>query len=250
MRSNEQTTLILASREILPREDGVLRVVPIWASPPNSGLLALLGETRSDGPASALRVIRHRLERLRADGMWTFGITSARDGEGKSTLAMQLSLVLSESQRARVLLVEASMHRPSLARFLGFRVPQGFGFSEQLVRRMQGGMDPWAVLALGPALHVLVESDEEPSFPETLHSTHFRAAIERLGHIYDWIIVDSPSVLGSGDANVVEDAVDGMVVVARSRTSKGADLRRLMKQLGNRKAVGFVLWDVADGRGG
>jgi len=178
--------------------------------------------------------------------MWTFGVTSARDGEGKSTLAAQLALVLSESQRARVMLIEASMHRPSLARLFGCRVPPGFGFSVQLAHRMRSGnAPPWAVMAVGPALHVLVESDAEQGFPEALHSTHFRQAIEGLGRVYDWVVVDAPSVLGSGDANVVEEAVDGIVVVARSHASRGADLRAAVKQLGGRKAIGVVLWDAS-----
>jgi Mrp family chromosome partitioning ATPase len=246
MQPRDQTSLVATSTEIVHHEETSVRVVPVWASPPNMALLAMLGESRQNAPSAALRVIRHRLERRRADGMWTFGVTSARDGEGKSTLAAQLALVLSESQRARVVLIEASMQRPSLARLFGCNVPTGFGFSVQLSHRMRGGhAHPWEVMAVGPALHVLVENEAERGFPEALHSTHFRAAIEGLGRVYDWVVVDAPSVLGSGDANVVEDAVDGIVVVARSRASKGGDLRAAVKQLGDRKALGFVLWDAA-----
>jgi Mrp family chromosome partitioning ATPase len=193
---------------------------------------------------AALRVVRHRLETRRSEGMWTFAVTSARDGEGKSTLVAQLALALSEAERARVLLMEASMQRPALSRIFGFRVPTGLGFSVQLESRMRGLREPWTVLALGPALHALVESEAEPGFPQTLHSTHFRTAIDRLGRVYDWVVVDAPTVLGSGDANVVEEAVDGVIVAVRSGASKGADLRAAMKQLGNRKALGVVLWDL------
>ena len=223
--------------------DSPVRVIPAWAAPPNTQLLVMLGETSAEAPA-ALRVIRHRLEQKRVEGMWTFGITSARDGEGKSTFATQLALVLSESQRARVLLVEANFHRPSLSQILGFRVPDGFGFSAQIVRKMRGSMEPWCVVALGPALHVLAESMVEPGFPETLHSTHFQNAIGFLGRGYDFLVVDSPTILGSGDANVVENAVDGVIVVARSKKSKGTDLREAVKQIGERKTVGVVLWDT------
>jgi Mrp family chromosome partitioning ATPase len=246
-------TLVLHSREITAEPDSPVRVVPVWASPPDLCSLVMLGQSPPDGTAAnaaaaaALRVIRHRLERRRGEGMWTFGVTSARDGEGKTTLATQLALVLGESRRARVLLIEASMLRPAIARVLGFRVPAGTGFSAQLAQRMRGGADPWTVLALGPALHALVESEADVGFPETLHSTHFRRALEHLGRTYDWVVVDAPSVLGSGDANVVEDAVDGMIVVARSRMSRGSELRAAMTQLGDRKALGVVLWDVADG---
>jgi Mrp family chromosome partitioning ATPase len=246
-QSDGAATLVLRSQDVEPIEaeeqDPPLRVVPVWASPLDTRVLALLREGWPDVSAS-LRVIRHRLEQLRGRGIWTYGVTSARAEEGKSTLATQLALVLTEAQRARVLLVEASMHRPSLARLLAFQVPAGLGFSTQIVQRMRGGLEPWAVLALGPSLHVLAESEAEPGCPDALYSRHFRGAIERLAPSYDWIIVDSPSVLGSGDANVVEEAVDGMIVAARSRSSRAVDLRAAIRQLGDRKAVGVVLWDA------
>src|SRR5690606_36430169 len=96
---------------------------------------------------------------------------------------------------------------------------------------------------LGPSLHVLAEETGGPSFPETLHSTHFQNVVGFLGRGYDYVVVDGPSVLGSGDANVIENAVDGVIVVARSAHSKGADLRESVHQLGPRKTVGVVLWD-------
>jgi Mrp family chromosome partitioning ATPase len=247
MQPREQaarSTLVLRAREVVTptEEEALVRVVPVWASPPDLHVLAMLGESGQYVPA-ALRVIRHRLEGLRAEGLWTFAVTSARDGDGKSTLAAQLALCLSEAQRARVLLVEANLTRPSIGKVLGFRVPPGLAFSYQLAERMRGGIEPWAVLALGPSLHILAENHAEPGHPEALHSPHFKAAIERLGRAYDWVVVDAPSVLGSGDANVVEEAVDGVILAVRSRASKGADVRAAVKQLGSKKAVGVVLWD-------
>lgn len=218
-------------------------VLPTWATPPDPERLVMLGE-QSPEAAAALRVIRHRLEQLRDRGRWTFGVTSAREGEGKTTFATQLALVLSESQRARVLLVEASFERPTLARLLGFNVPEGGSFSRQIVRKMRGSLEPWKVVALGPALHVLAESTTERGYPETLHATHFQNAIAFLAQGYDFVVVDSPSVLESGDANVVENAVDGMILVAHSGRSKGADLREAVAQLGERSAIGTVLWDA------
>jgi Mrp family chromosome partitioning ATPase len=243
-----RTTLALRPRELAQRaerrrKDEPIRVVRAWTSPPDMRVLGLFGDAAPEVRA-ALRVVRHRLEARRGNGMWTFAVTSARDGQGKSTLAAQLALALSEAQRACVLLMEASMHRPSLSRILGFDVPAGLGFSVQLANRMRGMREPWTVLALGPALHAIAEGEAEPGFPQTLHSTHFRTAIDRLGRAYDWVVVDAPSVLGSGDANVVEEAVDGVIVAVRSRATKGADLRAAMKQLGNRKALGVVLWDL------
>ena len=240
MQSDDPAPIVMAAHGIVSHEESQLRVVPALVVP-NVALRESLEPPPSSPSAAALRIIRHRLELRHADGMWSFGVTSARDGEGKSTLAAQLALVLGESHRARVLLVEANLQRPSLARLFGCAVPPGIGFSLQMARRMGGGCDPWTVLALAPHLHVLVESQSEGGVPETLYSAQFRSVVDRLARLYDWVVVDAPSVLGSGDANAVEDAVDGMVIVARSRASKGADLRAAVKQLGERKAVGFVL---------
>jgi Mrp family chromosome partitioning ATPase len=246
-QSDGATTLILRSQRVDPieprDEEPPFRVIPVWASPLEPRILAILRDGWPEVSAS-LRVIRHRLELLRSRGMGTFAVTSARGQEGKSTLATQLALVLTEAQRARVLLVEASMHRPALARLLGLQVPAGLGFSTQIAQRLRGGLEPWTVLALGPAMHVLAESETEPGHPDALYSTHFRSAVERLARCYDWVIVDAPSVLGSGDANVVEEVVDGMIVAARSRASRAVDLRAAIRQLGDRKAVGVVLWDA------
>ncbi|MBP9111822.1 MAG: CpsD/CapB family tyrosine-protein kinase [Polyangiaceae bacterium] len=250
MTGSSSRTLIVANRDGLVATgagESPVRVSPTWAAPPDTHRLVMLGDTAPLASAE-LRVIRHRLEQKRADGMWIFGVTSARDGEGKSTFASQLSLVLSESQRARVLLVEANFVRPSIAKLMGFEVQPGMGFSNQLAKKMRGSMDPWTVSALGPALHILAESTTEPPSPEALHSTHFTNAIGFLSRGYDFVIVDSPSVLGSGDANVVENAIDGMIVVARSGVTKGIDLKRAAKQLGERKALGVVLWDAASFR--
>jgi Mrp family chromosome partitioning ATPase len=238
-------TIVVQRNDIVPTShgDSPVRVVPAWASPPDTGVLVMLGDS-SPQAAASLRVIRHRLEQKRAEGMWTFGITSPRDGEGKSTFATQLALVLSESQRARVLLIEANFTRPSLAGILGFKVPDGQGFSAQIVRKMRGSMEPWCVTALGPALHVLAESTTEPIFPETLHSTHFQNAIGFLSRGYDFLVVDGPTVLGSGDANVVENSVDGMILICRSNWSRGNELRAAVKQIGDRKAIGLILWDT------
>jgi Mrp family chromosome partitioning ATPase len=238
-------TIVATRSDISHDEQSPVQPVPAWAQPPNTQILVMLGGDTLGVPAAAqLRVIRHRLEQKRAEGIWTFGVLSAVDGEGKSTFATQLALVLSESQRARVLLIEANFHRPSLAKILGFQVPQGCAFSHQLVRKMHGNLEPWYVMALGPSFHVLAESDTEQGFPETLHSTHFHNAIGFFGRGYDYLVVDGPSVLGSGDANVVENSVDAVILTARSNMSKGADIRAAVKQLGDRKTLGVLLWDL------
>jgi len=197
---------------------------------------------------AALRVLRHRLDQRRGDGHLVVSVVSPGEREGKTTLAARLALILSEADRARVVLVEGNLERPRVAHALGLRLPEGVGFSAQIRGRMMGRTRPWGVVKLGRSLSVLAEPALEASFPGALHSTHFDAALRTLQRNYDYVVIDGPTVLGSGDANVIEDVSDGVLLVARAGATRGAALCRCADQLGDRRILGVVLNGAARSR--
>ncbi|WP_433936240.1 hypothetical protein AB3662_16240 [Sorangium cellulosum] len=194
---------------------------------------------------AALRVLRHRLDQRRGGEPLAVAVVSPGRAEGKTALATRLAMTLAEAERARVLLVEGHLARPRVAALLGLRLPARAGFSEQLRRRMAGQARPLGVVALGPSLAVLAEPSLEASYPEALHSVHFEAALRTLRRYYDYVVIDGPPVLGSGDANVIEDASDGILLVARASVTRASSLTRAAEQLGERRILGVVLNDVA-----
>ncbi|WP_437615230.1 hypothetical protein WMF20_17900 [Sorangium sp. So ce834] len=199
-------------------------------------------------PASALaalRVLRHRLDQRRGGEPLTVAVVSPGRAEGKTAVAARLAMTLAEAERARVLLVEGHLARPRVAATLGLRLPAHASFSEQLRRRMVGEARPLGVIALSPSLSVLAEPSLEASYPAALHSIHFEAAMRALRRYYDYVVLDGPPVLGSGDANVIEDACDGVLVVARASVTRASSLTRAVEQLGDRRILGVVLNDVA-----
>ncbi|WP_437947447.1 hypothetical protein WME98_42830 [Sorangium sp. So ce296] len=199
-------------------------------------------------PASALaalRVLRHRLDQRRGGEPLTVAVVSPGRAEGKTAVAARLAMTLAEAERARVLLVEGHLARPRVAATLGLRLPAHASFSEQLRRRMAGEARPLGVIALSPSLSVLAEPSLEASYPAALHSIHFEAAMRALRRYYDYVVLDGPPVLGSGDANVIEDACDGVLVVARASVTRASSLARAVEQLGERRILGVVLNDVA-----
>ncbi len=231
--------LVRRTIDEVPFSGWPVHVRVVQASPTAPEVLAVLGDDPK--PVAALRLVRHRLELLHGEGMRLFAITSPRGREGKTTFAAQLALILSESQRARVVLVEASFRRPALARLLGFTVPEGEELSTQIVRTIRGSDQPWTALALGPSLHVFAESEDQPRRPRALHSACLSDLLQMLAGLYDYVLIDAPSVLDEGEANALEPVVDGMIIVARAFVSKKSELRRAIRQLGQRKAVGAVL---------
>ncbi len=226
-----------------PFDQWPIKVVRMVAAPKRAEVLAFL---RDDVAASAsLRVIRHKLELLHSQGVVTFAITSPNDRDGKSTVAALLAMALSESQRARVLLVEGNLHHPALAELFGLDVPPPFGISAQLVRKIEGEDWRWHVVAIGPSLHVLAESPRGEAIPRVIHSGQFQEALSVFRELYDYVVVDGPKILGTGDANALETAVEGMVIVVGSGVSSKGDVRRALRQLGTRHVLGFVLAERA-----
>lgn len=213
----------------------------VWSSELPSDLdprLVLLKEPYSPRAAS-FRALRHRLagreERVIA-------VTSAMPREGKTTCAVNLALALAENGGAKVLLVEANVRTPELARLLGFAPPDGF--AAQMTRHRESPRDPWAVVELSGTearIHVLA-IDEQSALPPVLDHVGFSIAIDRLRHAgYDFIVIDTPSVLETADVHLIVDAVDGVVVTALAKKSTGRALSRAIEQLAPATILGAVL---------
>src|SRR4029079_7693773 len=97
---------------------------------------------------------------------------------------------------------------------------------------MNGLSRPWGVIRVASSLAVLAEHGPEAVYPAALHASHFEAAIGALRRCCDYVVLDGPQVLGSGDANVIEAQSDGVLLVVRVAKARGADLSRATRQLG------------------
>lgn len=186
--------------------------------------------------AAAYRILRHRL--MERGDPRVVCVTSAVAGEGKTTTAVNLAIALGECGRARVLLMEANLRNPRLAPILGFRPPECF--SEQLTRHRDQPLEPWSVVEVfWPWLHVAAVDPKIGGKP-LLDAPAFEIAVARLRPGYDYVVIDTPSVLGAADVNLIEDAVDAVVLAATSKKSRGRDLQRAVEQLTPAKIAGVV----------
>ncbi|HEX4459210.1 MAG TPA: CpsD/CapB family tyrosine-protein kinase [Polyangia bacterium] len=188
--------------------------------------------------AASFRVMRHRLAE-RGDPR-VIAVTSAGPREGKTTCAANLALALGECNRARVLLIEANFRTPALAALFGFLPPECF--SVQLQRHKENPQGAWSVVEiLSPSLHVLAVKPESESRP-LLDGPAFALAIDMLRHAgYDYIVIDTPPVIGVADVNLVEDAADGVLFTAWSRSTSARKLTQAVEQLSPAKLLGLAL---------
>jgi len=212
--------------------------------------------------ASAFRTLRQRL--IDAGEIHSILCTSANSGEGTTTLAVNLALSFSELGRFRVLLIEANFRRSSLAALFGFMPPAGF--RSQLAHHRLHPDEPWAVVQIGSGLSVLaVEPHACPGCSAPLpvwaqfcggcgakvagagaftDGAGVNAAIASLREVFDFVIIDGPSVLSSGDVNVIQDSADAIVMATRRGKSDERSLGRAIEQVAPAPLAGVVLLDA------
>jgi capsular exopolysaccharide synthesis family protein len=230
--------------------------LPLLGTVPEASLLSrLMGRgMRRDGVTSAaqlepFRMVRAQLRaRYRDRELRTLLVTSSAPGSGKTTFAKRMAEAAA-GMGARVLLVEADLRRPSLARSFGLEPSSGL--SEALAGTASADQAIQTVLAerdgrLGGSLDLLaagVELSSEPS--AAIEGPAMQRLLSRAQATYDLIVIDTPSLTVVSDAFPLLDEVDGVIVVARLRHERRAVAVRLRQML---EASGAsVLGVVANG---
>ncbi len=218
----------------VPRTQIVAHAVKL-AEPVNP-LLVTLADPYSSR-ADAYRALRRKITAMST--VRVLGITSANPGEGKTVFALNLALTLRESVRSRVLVIEANLRTPIMAKMLGFTTPECF--IVQIQRHADSPREPWVVAEPLPKLHVMAIDPHAPHEP-MLDPVTFSLGMERLKQAgYEYVIIDSPPVLGSLDCNVISDAVDATILTALPMKSLRRAMRQAVEQLEPAPILGVVL---------
>ncbi|MCC6421763.1 MAG: polysaccharide biosynthesis tyrosine autokinase [Gemmataceae bacterium] len=188
--------------------------------------------------AEAYRGLRTALcFRVRGGGPRVIQVTSPAAGDGKTTLAANLAISLAQSGK-RVVLVDADLRAPRLHRAFGVDAGPG------LAAVIDGAAD------LGDALRTtavpglrLLPGGTPPSNPaELLTSTAFEDLLAELKDDNDFVLLDSPAVLGVTDARAVAGVADGVLLVLRGPRGDRVQAARAGEAL---ESVGAHLLGVA-----
>jgi len=65
--------------------------------------------------------------------------------------------------------------------------------------------------------------------------------IQKVGQLFDWIIVDSPPAVPVSDASLLAKACDGVLMVVRSNSTPADMARRARQEFPDQALVGVVL---------
>lgn len=200
--------------------------------------LVLLREP-SSAQARGFRSLWHRL--LAHPDIRVIAVTSAKPGEGKTTCAANLALAMAEDAMMRVLLIDANLRRPGLGRLFGFEPAQSLidriGHFSELI-------PPYPVASIGNTGVHVAALPRAPTNGTRLERSLFSVALAELRNAYDYVVVDTASVLESADADIVGECADAVVLATRTGVSRKSDLRRAAAELSPTPIVGTVLLDA------
>lgn len=136
-------------------------------------------------------------------------VTSSVPGEGKSTVAANLAMAL--GQMEKVLLIDADMRRPTLAKNFDFAIG-----TPGLANLIAGTAELEESIQNKHGVDMLSAGAVPPNPLELLSSPRFAALVERLKTQYDRIVIDSPPTQAVSDALMLGTLANSLIYVIKS----------------------------------
>lgn len=169
--------------------------------------------------AESIRSIRTNVTLLSLEKqLKVIELTSSVPSEGKTTSAINLAFAF--GQMEKVLLLDADMRRPTLAKRFGLPSYQP-GLANLITGH--GKLEDCIVHDEESGISLLPAGNVPPNPLELLSSARFTELVHTLAQRYDRIIIDTPPVQAVSDALVIAKQVDGVFyVVAADKTRSGA----------------------------
>lgn len=183
--------------------------------------------------------LRLTIERVgRARHMQVIAVTSPGAGEGKTLTSINLAGALARGNEARVLLIDADLRRPAVARQLGLTdSPAGLAdvltdegtHLAQVVHRIDAfNLDVVTAGTAKTAIHQLLRSSRLDGM--------LREARER----YDFVVIDTPPLLPVFDSALLAKASDGVLMIVSANQTPRKLLGEALNQLDPAKVLGIV----------
>lgn len=169
----------------------------------------------------------------------TLAVTSSMAGEGKSTLSLNLAAAFAQ-QGSRVLLIEADMRRPGVAKMLSMEHATG------LSNILTGSADLASARVRFPevpGLSLLLAGPPPPMPSELLSSTRLTSLLQTALASYDFVILDTPPATLVTDAVLISHQVEGLVCIVRAHVATRPGLLRFSDLLRKNHCpvLGYVL---------
>lgn len=154
-------------------------------------------------------------------------VSSALDGDGKSTVALHLAATAAAVGQ-RVLLIDADLRSPQLHIKLGLLNLRG------LSEVISTDLSLNEVIQRSPSeenLFVLTAGQIPPDPIKFLSSKKMQYLMEQFQAFFDLVIYDSPPLVGLADAHLIAAHTDGTVLVVKIAKTDRAQVTKVLEEL-------------------
>jgi len=156
-------------------------------------------------------------------------VTSARPGEGKTFVALNLALAFASERNVTALLVDVDTQHPGLPRILG--VPRKNGIVDVLAGTLE--LADVLIQTDIPNLMILPAGQGGPHVPELLASREMGALLATLAERLPdrFIIIDTPPCMASSDAAALAPLVGQIVFVVEADNTQQGEIEAALPTL-------------------
>ncbi len=166
-------------------------------------------------------------------------VTSARPGEGKTFVALNLALAFASERDAKALLVDVDTQHSTLRHLLGISGERG------IVDVLAGDVDLSEALVRTniPNLLVLPSGRGGPHVPELFSSRQMAALMGEMTQRYAdrFVILDTPPCMASSDAAALAPLVGQIVFVVEAHRTQQAEIEAGLSMLSTCPRISLLL---------
>ena len=168
-----------------------------------------------------------------------FVVSSPQAGDGKSLVCANLAASFSKDPGRRVILVDCDLRNPSIHRYFGTFVEPG------LLGYLEGEyVQPYCYTRRFDRLYIMTAGGVASNPVEMLTLDKMQKLIGYLKAEYDTVIIDSPPLVLTADAQVLTALADGLLLVVRSGKTSYSSIEKAFRNVDRNKLIGVAFNDV------
>ncbi len=191
-----------------------------------------------EAPNEEFRSLRTKLNHLqKLQPLHTVVVSSASPAEGKSFVASNLALAESQLSGNLTLLADFDFRRPVI--HSSFQIPRSPGVTDYLLGN--ASLEEVIKRVAGTNLFLMPAGTAVKNPLELLNLRQARSLLRELPKLFNWVILDSPPLLFSADANLIGTFTDGTILVVRIGQTTIDAVSRAMQSLCENNVLGVVV---------
>ena len=172
-------------------------------------------------------------------------VTSPSQGDGKTTIAINLAAEMAAKNGRRVLLIDANLERPAIDKYIRIRPERSWlelmsgscRFSDAAVRINPIGL----YLFLQRSTLSLVARSNTAHRRRLFSASSFHRLLREMGELFDTILVDASAIRRSEQARNLASMTDGTILVVRSGSTRRDSVDEALRRIPGDRRLGVVL---------